>query len=111
MELALSFRCRKIVTIAFCPSQDSTRELKEKIDRNIHQKIVAGTWNENVTRSGTIVTKQTQYSRDRLGLFGQKYHKEGQQYINGDYIIAFCLFIINKKRWNVILKKKVMCYF
>ena len=43
MELALSFRCRKIVTIAFCPSQDSTRELKEKIDQNIHQKNVAGT--------------------------------------------------------------------
>ena len=26
MELALSFACQKIVTIAFCPSQDPTRE-------------------------------------------------------------------------------------
>ena len=32
---------------------------KELIDRNIHQKNVAGTWDEKVTRSGIILTKQT----------------------------------------------------
>ena len=50
-----------------------------------------------------LANYSTLYSKDRLGLFfGQESRYLPEEYINADDVIAFCIYLMNKMRGNLI---------